>query len=267
MSLIYNTKQETWIYQKEKFTENKYVLRVIYKNTIKEACISDMYLFVPRLWSTDIIDIALKYKDKYPYIIFEDALFLHSNFQVKSNRKYAKYPNGNTCKSALKQLKLQKKSSFLVVNDDGSRILLPSIYFALKELGLIWLQKDNSKLSYSTLYCQNYISTSNSQEFTRARHKLDYYSYFDTFDYIIMPAFNGICKDDLIKLEKESKKGYIIYGNNTRLEGLPYNNRVKINKASFLFNIKGVKTKSTCEIKPCKTLNKQLIDHLRKDFK
>ena len=264
MSLIYNTETEVWFYQKEKFMKDRKILRVLYNYFNPSIYCEFDKLYIPRLWNSDIVKEAMKYKDYYNYIIFDNNLFLHSNIQVETNRKYTKFPNGTTCRNALKQLKLQKNSSFLVVNDDGTRSTLPSMYYALKELSLLYLKKANSRLNFSTLYCKNYVSTTNTLGFSRAKYKLDYFNFYDTFDYIIIPAFEGI---DTVKLEAESKKGYIIFGSLERLKDLPYNKMVIVNKACFIFKAKGVSTKSKCEVRSGKQSSKQLIDHLRKDFK
>ncbi len=265
MSYIYCCYDRCVSYRPEKF-DRKGLLRVILTKE-KERKDGD-FLFLNRAWNRIIFEKARCYEMEYDYIVFDDDFFLQSNLIYTQSKMFVKLPNGETCRKALKLLlRKAKDTEFLCVADDGTKSVVGSIYYALRELNLLKRRKSNNKLNFTTIYMDNYHSTSDTL-YTRATHKLNYFDYFGEWDYIISPCLKADLQKPLIdKMEQESRKGYIIFGSFEKLKNLKYTRRVRVNKGVFIFVSKTKEKVSEFEIKSSKMHTNQLIDYLKKDIK
>ena len=178
--------------------------------------------FIEKLNSRSLHHLLLDNKLNYPTVIRKikeagfdyETVFIDENTFIQSNLKYPtslmqKYPSGESCKKAFKKINIKKESTFLVAQDDGSKVYIPSVYYALKSLMLIKFCSFNS-----TKFTQNYLSISDSK-LSRSRFTFNYLDYYidKKVDYVISTGFKDVKKTDQI-LEKglrETNEGVIIY--------------------------------------------------------
>lgn len=256
--LVYNVKEKTYKIIPKCIIENS--LKIVVGYTYEKK---DDILIYPIL-SMSFYDLQKElknYEEYYAYFIFDDATLFYSYFLDFPSVKFVDFPNGTTCAKVLSKFKkyLPKNLDYFVVNDNGTKSLLPSIYYGLQVAHML-----EFKTTKRIRYARNYDSISNAK-FSRARYRLGYLDYYLERDFVITPCLQKQNQEELIEhLNQYTKKGYIIYGNYEKVKDLDYNVRVKVNKAMWLLKIHG-KTKRTndLEVKPGKTSNKQLIEILR----
>jgi hypothetical protein len=139
-------------------------------------------------------------------VILSNSTHIQNNCHPEELVPHYSYPSGETCKAAFNFL-LQSFScfeSFLVAEDNGTKTLLPPVYYALWKSNKLF-KKDNGLVS-------NYIATS-SLYTSRARLSFDLLNCFLSADIIITPCSpDSEYRDKLIKhCKKFAKIGFIIY--------------------------------------------------------
>jgi len=266
MCVVFN--KEKFYYQRYKFSESTNVLRVL----LGEKEYSGTHLFIPREWCNKLVKkVVNKYKDKFEYIVFDDNLFISSNFPQYSKDNYSKLATGETWKTVLNTLFSSEpmyKREILAVQDDGSRSFIAPIYYGLRENNMLRKRRASlKKILNAPIYVDNYYSTSNSI-FTRAKHKFSYFDYFGEWDYVFAPLCATRLKEQLVKMSNESRIGYLIYGGKKALEDVPFTKKIIIGRSCYLYKeLTSEKQGEVKELKSSKASKKQLTSILQKDIK
>ena len=154
-------------------------------------------------------------------VVLSNSTYIQNNCHPEELLPHYSYPSGETCKAVFKFL-LQSFSycnSFLVAEDNGTKTLLPPVYYALWKSGKL-CKKDNGLVS-------NYIATS-SLRTSRARLSFDLLNCFLSADIIITPCSPDLeYKDRLIEhCKKFAKIGFIIYSKVNDEKLLPLSSKV-----------------------------------------
>jgi hypothetical protein len=189
-------------------------------------------------------------------IIFENT-FVHNNCH-QEHKEYYHFPTGATCQYALKKKLIGVNLDFLVAEDNGSRVLLPPIYYAL------WKNKYSKKVGN---YVINYTATSINPN-SRARYAFDLLNYNVSADYIITPGR----KDGNTKLiehcDKYSRVGYVIYTKrNQEMEELA-SQIINVDTIPFAFYViyKKKRPLNVTTIKKRKNTRDELLPFLRQNL-
>jgi hypothetical protein len=171
-----------------------------------------------------------------------------------------KWPNGETLIPLIeKLLPKTNKHRILVAQDDGTKITLPPVYYALLNTGRL----DISYGARDIRYTHNYFSCSSSK-YTRARITLNIIDVrLNDLDYIFTPGYKNLSNKELLDwCMKQVKKGVILF---TKLDQhLPLANlMVKYAKDMYFYcYLKEVETYDVININPKKQGKKELLPYL-----
>ena len=219
MSLIYLSKPDKFLYDESfKIVDGGLSYKFIHAS--EEEKIEGDGVWINYKTSRDkIVNLIKQLGKEVELVVIDKSLYMNSNIPVKTLNMY-KFPNGETCRKALKKV-LRPKSDdiYLVSQDDGTKSSLPPIYYALSSLKRL----HTVRLFPSVVYANNYLSCSCSQ-YSRAKVKVNILDYLiNPVDYVITTGFYD---DELTKVLFEwcssmATKGLIIFTKATDILPIP----------------------------------------------
>jgi len=209
-----------------------------------------LFLPVEEKWKN-----ILKYGQDYNVIYINDNVFLSSNpYRLLSVPMY-KFPNGNTCLQIIDRVIPKKNDlTYFVSQDDGTKVNLPPIYYALR----FSKRLDTVLKGHATFYALNYLSCSDSA-FSRSKIRVNILNtHIKPVNWVITPAFKSSEDNKLLEkwCKEHSLNGYIIYGPDV-FENTNYFYR--LTKTLGFSVINGLTTKKYKQIQMRKYATKELL--------
>jgi len=190
-------------------------------------------------------------------VVIDDNTFLHNNVHQSNGAMY-NFPTGATCKQALRNNIIGVNLDFLVAEDNGTRALLPSMYYALGKSGLLLKEEP---------YVLNYVSTSQKKN-SRCRYSFNILRFHYYIDYIITPGFMGDNTELYNHCDKYSNVGFVIYSKPEPILSDNASVIVSVENTGFAFYFfyKKKRVKKHFSIKKKKTVPDELMPFLRQNI-
>ena len=227
MPTLYRKKEDSFIYYSTllDLIEDIQYSDYVYITHCREDKNKEGLICIDRL-NISMVDVLKKVQNFETNVIIDDSTFLQDNIHQPYRKMYF-FPSGSTCKNALRNHLLGINLSFLVAEDNGTKSLLPPIYFALNKLGL---------LRFREPYVLNYKSTSQNPT-SRARLSFNILKCKVYSDYIITPGFIDGNEELYNHCKKYSKQGFVIYSKSEPILEENASTIVLLEKTKFAFYI------------------------------